>query len=427
MRSGPRTHRSRSCASLASSFVVAVLVLTGAVVPSVRADDVSDQKTRVGQIADQLDALENRIGQLDEDHAAALDRIDVLDGEIAEAQAHIDAQSVVLAQLQGELTSIAVDRFTSGGSTSLTPLFSTAAQLSADLQRQELSRVALSQGTGTSDELVDLLSQLDDDQTVLEAKSAEQATLVGVLEEKQTEGEALTQQYQDEYAAAKVELGDLVRQEQERRAAEAVAEAVAQEQQRAAAAAASAVPRGGGSSGSSGGASSGGGSSGGSSAASTGGGSPSGGGSSSDSAGSSGSSGGSSGGSSSGDSGGSSAPPPASTASIAVNAAYGQLGVPYKFAAESPGVAFDCSGLTKWVWAQAGVGLPHQSGAQYASTPHVPKEEAQPGDLIFYKSPIGHVAIYIGGGQLIHAPATGDVVKVSTVNWSRVVGVSRPG
>jgi len=114
-------------------------------------------------------------------------------------------------------------------------------------------------------------------------------------------------------------------------------------------------------------------------------------------------------------------------AGIAVSAAYSQLGVPYKFAAESPGVAFDCSGLTKWAWGRAGVSLPHQSGQQYGSTPHVPKDQAQPGDLIFYYAPIGHVGIYVGGGMMIHAPHTGDVVKLAVVHWNKVVGVSRPG
>ena len=114
-------------------------------------------------------------------------------------------------------------------------------------------------------------------------------------------------------------------------------------------------------------------------------------------------------------------------AGIAVNAAMGQLGVPYRFAAESPGVAFDCSGLTKYAWGQAGVYLPHQSAAQYASIPHISQSEIQPGDLIFYKTPIGHVAIYIGGGSMIHAPRTGDVVKVAAVNWAKVVGIGRPG
>ena len=71
--------------------------------------------------------------------------------------------------------------------------------------------------------------------------------------------------------------------------------------------------------------------------------------------------------------------------------------------------------------------LPHQSGSQYSSLPHVPNSAAQPGDLIFYYTPISHVGIYIGGGQLIHAPNTGDVVKIATVNWGKVHGVARPG
>jgi cell wall-associated NlpC family hydrolase len=104
-----------------------------------------------------------------------------------------------------------------------------------------------------------------------------------------------------------------------------------------------------------------------------------------------------------------------------------QLGVPYRYAAASPGVAFDCSGLTKYAWAQAGVYLPHQSRQQFASTPRVPKEQAQPGDLIYYYSPISHVGLYIGGGRLVHASQPGDVVKVSAVNWGKVVGVTRPG
>jgi len=59
--------------------------------------------------------------------------------------------------------------------------------------------------------------------------------------------------------------------------------------------------------------------------------------------------------------------------------------------------------------------------------PHVPQSQVQPGDLLFYKAPIGHVAIYVGGGQLIHAPAAGDVVKLAAVNWAKVVGIGRPG
>ena len=105
----------------------------------------------------------------------------------------------------------------------------------------------------------------------------------------------------------------------------------------------------------------------------------------------------------------------------------GQLGVPYHYAMSSPGVGFDCSGLTHYAWGAAGVYLPRNSRAQAAATPHVPAADAQPGDLIFYYSPISHVGIYLGGGQLVHAPNTGRTVSVSGVNWSKVTAVGRPG
>ena len=121
-------------------------------------------------------------------------------------------------------------------------------------------------------------------------------------------------------------------------------------------------------------------------------------------------------------------PPPVSPgAATAVAAATSQLGVPYVAFALAPGVAFDCSGLTAWAWAQAGVSLPHQSGMQFAGLPHVAVADAQPGDLLFYHSPIRHVTIYIGNGRMIHAPNPGSVVQVGTVNWNNVVGIARPG
>ena len=118
---------------------------------------------------------------------------------------------------------------------------------------------------------------------------------------------------------------------------------------------------------------------------------------------------------------------PSSRAGMAVQAALSQLGVPYQFARSSPGVAFDCSGLTLYAWGQAGVSLPHYSRAQFQMGPRVPIQAIQPGDLIFSRTPIGHVAIYIGNGQMVHAPRRGDVVRVAPVPWERVVGITRPG
>jgi peptidoglycan DL-endopeptidase CwlO len=101
--------------------------------------------------------------------------------------------------------------------------------------------------------------------------------------------------------------------------------------------------------------------------------------------------------------------------------------VPYRYATSIPGVGFDCSGLTGYAWAQAGVGLPHQSRAQFAATPRVPISAAQAGDLLFFYSPISHVSIYLGNGTHVHAPNTGKTVTIGSVNWGKVVGVGRPG
>jgi cell wall-associated NlpC family hydrolase len=132
------------------------------------------------------------------------------------------------------------------------------------------------------------------------------------------------------------------------------------------------------------------------------------------------------------DSGGGGFVPPAnsSAAQIAVQAALSVIGTHYVWGSADPSVGFDCSGLTSWAWAQAGVYIPHSSAAQYSSLPHVPLGSVQPGDLIFYYSPISHVALYIGGGQIVHArnPGPGGEVQVSSMyGYGTPVGASRPG
>jgi cell wall-associated NlpC family hydrolase len=106
------------------------------------------------------------------------------------------------------------------------------------------------------------------------------------------------------------------------------------------------------------------------------------------------------------------APPP--THSNVANIAMSQLGTPYVWAGSAPG-GFDCSGLVMWAYAQVGVSLPHSSYGQYGYGVPVSRDELQPGDLVFFDG-LGHVGIYIGGGQFVHAPHTGDVVKISSLD-----------
>jgi peptidoglycan DL-endopeptidase CwlO len=118
------------------------------------------------------------------------------------------------------------------------------------------------------------------------------------------------------------------------------------------------------------------------------------------------------------------APPVGAGAGAAVAAAMSRLGAPYVWGAAGPN-AFDCSGLTSWAWAHANVSLPHFSGAQYASTAHISMSQLQPGDLVFPANPGDHVAMYIGGGEIIEAPHTGAVVHVTPM-YSWFVLASRP-
>jgi cell wall-associated NlpC family hydrolase len=129
--------------------------------------------------------------------------------------------------------------------------------------------------------------------------------------------------------------------------------------------------------------------------------------------------------------GGGFVPPPNGTkAQIAIAAARSVIGTQYVWGSADPGTGFDCSGLTSWAWAQAGVYLPHSSAAQYASLPRIPYSQAQPGDILFFFSPVSHVGLYIGGGQMIHArhPGPGgEVQQASVAGYATPVGAGRPG
>jgi cell wall-associated NlpC family hydrolase len=118
-------------------------------------------------------------------------------------------------------------------------------------------------------------------------------------------------------------------------------------------------------------------------------------------------------------------PSPTGAASVAVHTALAQLGEPYVWGSAGPG-SFDCSGLTMYSWRAAGVSLPHSAAAQYSALPHVSQSALEPGDLVFFGSPIHHVGLYIGKGLMVAAPSSGRVVQVQKVFRSDYVGGARP-
>jgi peptidoglycan DL-endopeptidase CwlO len=421
--------------------VVALAVtLLPAVLPSTAsADPISDQKALVAKVTDQLEALQAQSDQLAENYAAAMTEKGQLDAQVAAAEKKVAEQQAAVEALRVQLAQVAVQAFMGAGTAGTSPVFNSTAGVTDSLARDQLSRVALSTGAASGDEYDQAVENLQKQQAALETArhQAEEKTKQIASDKAATDQQAVV--YTKARQDAEAKLGTLVQEEEERRAREsylkmqreaeeaaarqrAAAEAAAAQQQAQAAAAqqqaeaaarqqttvaasATATRRA-------------------DPPVTT-------------AAQSNDGNGG-------GDGGGeveavtveaiaapepdsSAAPPPSSRAEVAIQAAMSVLGVPYVGYKASPSEGFDCSGLTMWAWAQAGVSLPHYSKAQYEMLPHVPKDQAQPGDLLFFHSPISHVSMYLGNGQQVSSPHTGAVVYVSSVNWGSVVGVGRPG
>jgi len=127
--------------------------------------------------------------------------------------------------------------------------------------------------------------------------------------------------------------------------------------------------------------------------------------------------------------------PMSSAAAAAVAFAEAAVGIPYQWGGNGGAEAngeFDCSGLTQAAYAISGIALPHNAAAQWYAGTHVPIDQLQPGDLVFFAtnlndpSTIHHVGIYIGNGQMIDAPHTGAEVRVESYNWPDYIGAVRP-
>ena len=123
-------------------------------------------------------------------------------------------------------------------------------------------------------------------------------------------------------------------------------------------------------------------------------------------------------------------PPTSQIGRSVVRAALQFRGIPYVWGGEDPNTGFDCSGLMQYVFRKYGVNIPRVTYDQFRAGTPVPLRAMRPGDLVFFhmgQQGPGHVGMYIGNNQFLQAPQTGDVVKISPLDTSHVVGVRRFG
>ena len=379
-------HRSRSSAApFTRSLALGLLLVVGAVgvTQSASASPVEDKREEAQRIAAQIEALNNQSFDLGEEYDRVETELAEVDAEVAVAQKRVAELEAQVSSMRTAMQGFAVQSYIYGvqGDGVAAILGGTDAPAVA-AQREQYTELVLGSSVSKIDELETVSQDAAEERQNLEAKQAKKRTLQKALSDKKAEVDASIQKAGALQSKVKGELATLVVQEQARRAQQAAAR----------------------------------------SRTSSGSNSSSGGGGgrtiSSQSSGRSSAP--------SGPRAGANVPAPSPGAAGAVAAAMSQLGVGYRYATAIPGVAFDCSGLTSWAWGQAGRGLPRSSRSQYAALPHVGQGDIQPGDLVFYYSPISHVGLYIGSGQMVHATHPGDVVKVAAVNWGKVVGIARP-
>jgi cell wall-associated NlpC family hydrolase len=120
----------------------------------------------------------------------------------------------------------------------------------------------------------------------------------------------------------------------------------------------------------------------------------------------------------------SSSPAPSSAAQTAVDTARAQVGKPYEYGAAGPD-SYDCSGLTQYAYRAAGIELPHSSKGQSELGTPVDRAHLQPGDLVFFYQPVSHVGIYVGDGQMIHAPNPTAPVRLAPIDQMPFAGATR--
>jgi cell wall-associated NlpC family hydrolase len=355
------------------------------------ADPIDDKQAEAKALQDQIDANGAKLDALSEQYNGAQYRLEQAQAAAADAQQKLDATTAEVARLRDLVNQRGAALYRGVGQGG--PIQLDVSSASRLIASSKYSKAAAQHDTDLLAQLRRAERELADQKAAAEQAQGDAQAEQNAIAKAQAGVEAANAKQEDLLSQVNGEIAQLVAEEQARREAEALAAAQQRYVDAAAAAAAAPAP---------------------SPAPS-----PQGGTGTSSNRGSSGGGG----------------PAPAPSANVPVNGggaataiayARSQLGRPYCYGGAGP-ACFDCSGLTMQAWGAAGVSMPHYSGAQYSMFPHVPLNAMQPGDLVFW-GPGGseHVGLYIGGGQMIAAPSTGDVVKIQAV-WGSPVGAARPG
>jgi cell wall-associated NlpC family hydrolase len=356
---------------LTAALVAAGLFTTSAL-PSAGADAVSDKRAQAQALSDQIDALGRKESALAEQYNAAVLAAQSTATKVSQQQAAVAAADADANKAKTAIQSDAVNAYVHGGTLASLASRNGAVTAQADgglLAGEYMSTLASTQSDNL-DAFHSAASTARIAATQLQALQKQQAKAAATTNAARSATIAAQQKVQSSLGQVKGELTSLVAQ------AEAAKQAAAARAAQAVLARVQTLSAGGG-----------GGGGGGASFASV--------------------------------------PVPVGVgAAAAVAAAKSRLGSPYVWGAAGPG-SFDCSGLIMWAWGHAGVSLPHFSGAQYSSTTHISMSQLQPGDLVFPSNPGSHVAMYIGGGQIIESPHSGAVVHIVPM-YSWFVLASRP-
>lgn len=372
-----------------SSMILAVTLACTMTVTPVFADEVSDLKQKkqetqnqVSDLQTQLNSLMTKISDLENDLIETGEEISQTEEDLKTAQ---EEQEQQYAAMKLRIKYM----YEEGTGTATVEKVLTSGDISSVLTQAEYSQQVHSYDRDKLEEYVATVQKVEDLKTTLETKMAD-------LQETQTEYDAQKDELNttiteksSEIANLDVKIDEAVKKAAEEAAEEAAAKKAAEEAAKKNNSSSSSSNRNNSSNSSS------------SSSNSS---------SSNSSSSSSGSSSSSSSNSSSSSSSSSSPSYSADKGSIIVNAAYSQIGVPYVWGGTTPGVGLDCSGLVQYCYRQAGISIPRTSGDILAKGTIV--SNPQPGDICWTS---GHVAIYIGGGQMIEAQQTGVPVKVSSV------------